>query len=321
MKRLSNSVLRNSSQLVRSTTTMEKAYQASILELFLLGMLVFGKVFTYWQSAFNMGYWEFVLAAFLVSLTYLCFVGSIAEMTSILPFSGGSYGYVRCVLGPLIGYMIGFFEAMEYVMFVATSLGAVGRVISAITGTARNAEPIYWLFFYTICLPLHILGGSAFWKVGAVLAVWIVILLLVYLLGNAGGAVLKKDHTGDSSLDPEATIFLRFFPTAGWCYKGIEVMTLTCDNIRNPGYIVPRTMMATIVAMVILFISIVLITGSIHPGAFELMIQKFPLDPGLMHAFHVDEQAAAFIAAPTMIGTTFCFIYAAAHQLYAMACS
>eukprot|EP01039_Chlorochromonas_danica_P006929 gene6930-biopygen3439 len=215
-------------------------------------------------------------------------------MTSILPFSGGSYGYVRCVLGPLIGYMIGFFEAMEYVMFVATSLDAVGRVISAITGTARNAEPIYWLFFYTICLPLHILGGSAFWKVGAVLGVWIVILVLVYLLGNAGGAVLKKDHTGDTQIDSDATTFLRFFPTAGWCYKGIEVMTLTCDNIRNPG---------------------------IHPGAFDLINEKFPLDPGLMHAFHVDEQTAAFIAAPTMIGTTFCFIYAAAHQLYAMACS
>eukprot|EP00981_Chlorochromonas_danica_P004134 scaffold808_cov180-Ochromonas_danica.AAC.2 len=322
MNRLSNSVLHKSSQLLRSTTSIQKSYQASILELFLLGMLVFGKVFTYWQSAFNMGYWEFVLAAFMVSTGYLTFVGSIAEMTSILPFSGGSYGYVRCVLGPLIGYMIGFFEAMEYVMFVATSLDAVGRVISAITGTARNAEPIYWLFFYTICLPLHILGGSAFWKVGAVLAVWIVILVLVYLLGNAGGAVLKEDHTGDvAQLDPEALSFLRYFPMAGWCYKGIEVMTLTCDNIRNPGYIVPRTMMATIVAMVIFFIGIVFMTGSVHPGAFNLINESFPLDPGLMKIFHVNKQTAAFIAAPTMIGTTFCFIYAAAHQLYAMACS
>eukprot|EP00981_Chlorochromonas_danica_P007994 scaffold1936_cov197-Ochromonas_danica.AAC.1 len=322
MNRLSNSVLHGSSQLLKSTTTMEKGYQASILELFLLGMLVFGKVFTYWQSAFNMGYWEFFLCIMIISFAYFNFVGSIAEMTSILPFSGGSYGYVRCVLGPLIGYMIGFFEAMEYVMFVATSLDAVGRAISAITGTARNAEPIYWLFFYTICLPLHILGGSAFWKVGAVLAVWIVILVLVYLLGNAGGAVLKKDHTGDvAQLDPDAMSFMRYFSISGWCYKGIEVMTLTCDNTRNPGYIVPRTMMATIMMMIVLFISVVLMTGSIHPGAFNLINEKFPLDPGLMKVFHVNKQTAAFIAAPTMIGTTFCFIYAAAHQLYAMACS
>eukprot|EP00981_Chlorochromonas_danica_P015889 scaffold14720_cov172-Ochromonas_danica.AAC.14 len=58
----------------------------------------------------------------LVSSGYICLCFCIAEMTSFLSFAGGSYGYVRCAMGPTMGYLIGFCESIEYILYVSASV-------------------------------------------------------------------------------------------------------------------------------------------------------------------------------------------------------
>eukprot|EP00981_Chlorochromonas_danica_P000600 scaffold138_cov178-Ochromonas_danica.AAC.6 len=50
----------------------------------------------------------------------------------------------------------------------------------------------------------------------------------------------------DKSFAPSAHDYLKYFPVAGWGFKGIEVMTLTCAEIPNPSVQVPRAMMGAI---------------------------------------------------------------------------
>lgn len=298
-------------------------YQASLFELYLMAMLVFGKCFTYWQTGFLMGYWEFFFAQCVVGICYLCFSSSIAEMTSILPFSGGSYGYVRCVLGPLIGYLIGFFEAMQYIMFMTTCLSYVGRILGRVFHTARVYQPLYWLCFYILAVPFQLLGGNLFWKASVLLGLWIILLALIYILGNAGDAHMTSStitshtpfHAGNEMR------YLHYFPVGGWCFKGIEVMTLTCENIANPGQNVPRAIMASVSTMVVLILALILVVGSISPGVEIVMKKTFPLNLGLQNVFGVSDNWASLITLPTVIGTFFCFLYAGSHQLYAMASS
>lgn len=308
--------------LTNSAKQDMQAYQASWIELYLLGILVVGKIFTYWQTGLSMGYWEFFFGQSTICLAYICFTSCIAEMTSILPFSGGSYGYVRCVLGPLIGYMIGFYEAMEYIMFVTACLAYIGKIMTDVLNISRDFEPLYWLVFYICAVPIHMMGGRVFWKVGAFFALWILVLMIIYILGNTGNARMSSSTTNDNNgFQPEGASFMQYYPVGGWCFKGIEVMTLTCENISSPGRNVPYAMMASVVTMVVLVWSILLIAGSITPDVNGMIQSSFPMNGGLKHIFHLSDQWISLISMPTVIGTSFCFLYAGTHQLFAMASS
>ncbi|RYY82760.1 amino acid permease, partial [archaeon] len=87
---------------------------ASVYNIYWLGItIVIGGQIIFWNLALKNGFFEFVFSVVIVGSGYVCLTFSLAEMTSILPFAGGSYGYVRCALGPFIGFVVGCCEAME----------------------------------------------------------------------------------------------------------------------------------------------------------------------------------------------------------------
>eukprot|EP00981_Chlorochromonas_danica_P013904 scaffold7068_cov179-Ochromonas_danica.AAC.4 len=301
---------------VPSEKSLPRAYKASFLELFFFVMLVFGKSLMFWPSGFAMGYWEFFLSNVFISVQYICFTLSVAEMASILPFSGGSYGYVRCVLGPFVGYMVGFFESMEYIMLVAAILAGCGRVLTIALQTSTAFEPLYWLAFYLFSLPVMILDGPWFWRVGSLMAVWMMIFLLVFLFGNCGVAEINKE----SVHWPGGWTFVQYFSVGGWCYKGLEVVTLTSDNARDPGRFIPWALVACLLTMIFLFLSLMIVLGGLSPDIYHLDTH-LPLTAGTKRLFQISERYAALLFAPAIFGAAYCFLFAAYRQLYAMASS
>lgn len=292
-----------------------KRYQASFLELYLFAMLVFGKAFTFWQTGFMMGYWEFTFCVVLISVTYICFSSSVAEMISILPFSGGSYGYVRCVLGPFVGYLVGAFESVEYVMFVAATLVSFGSIMTTVCQTHANTQPLFWLIFYLGAVPLHMSEGSWFWRASSFMSLWIIFFIIIYCLGNAPVAHL----TIQPRFSPTAMNFIHYFSVGGWGFKGIEIMTLTCDNTSNPARRVPLASMSAILSMILLICALVFIFGSIAPGITALETNNLPLTAGSRHIFGINDHFLVLLFAPAVLGSSYCFLFAATKQIHAMA--
>eukprot|EP00981_Chlorochromonas_danica_P015330 scaffold11717_cov179-Ochromonas_danica.AAC.1 len=71
-----------------------------------------GKQAVIWQGGLLLyGVWSFFVATVVCAVFYLVFTCCFAEMVSIIPFSGGCYGYVRCTLGSTIGFLTGCSEA------------------------------------------------------------------------------------------------------------------------------------------------------------------------------------------------------------------
>eukprot|EP01031_Cornospumella_fuschlensis_P035406 gene35406-42915_t len=100
---------------------------ASIYNIYWLGItIVIGGQIIFWNLALKDGFFQFLFSVVVVGGGYVCLTFSLAEMTSILPFAGGSYGYVRCTLGPFIGFIVGCCETMEYVLYVATAVAEFG---------------------------------------------------------------------------------------------------------------------------------------------------------------------------------------------------
>lgn len=291
-----------------------RSYRASFMELYFFGMLIFGKCFMVWPKGFAMGYWEFFFSGILIAIHYLAFTSCIAEMASMLPFSGGSYGYVRCVLGPFVGYMVGFFESVEYITFVAATLSVFGQILRTALQTSSAFEPLYWLTFYVISMIIMMLDGPCFWRFATFLSLWLIIFVFVFCFGNSGVAKMNDETV----YWPSESSFMNNFSVGGWCYKGIEIITLTSGHADNPGRQIPRVLMSSVLSMIFLLYGLILILGSLHPDVHHLDYY-LPLLAGTKRLFNISDRFVSLLFVPAIFGVAYCFFFAAYRQLYAMA--
>eukprot|EP00981_Chlorochromonas_danica_P011430 scaffold4011_cov197-Ochromonas_danica.AAC.12 len=292
-------------------------HKATFTELVFFGLLVFGKVFSFWTMGFSMGYWQFLISLSLACVTYLCFASSVAEMSSILPFSGGSYGYVRCVLGPFLGFIVGLFESLEYIMFLSSTLVDVGLLLGSLLHSGQNLQPLYWLLFHLLAIPAHLMGGSLFWRVSMFLSLWLVGILVVYLLASA----VRADPMPSTDLTAHPSATLHFYSSAGWCFKGLEVLTLTCEHTSEPAKRVPRAMVSSAAIMAVLLLSTFAAMGSLPPGPEILKSSLMPFAQSMEEALRGSQTLVHLLLLPALLGTVHCFLFAASQQLRAMACS
>lgn len=69
---------------------------ATFWEIFALGIvLTVGGIHIAWNGALSSGFAETVVVFVVVSIGFLCLILCSSEMTGLLPFSGGSYGFSR----------------------------------------------------------------------------------------------------------------------------------------------------------------------------------------------------------------------------------
>lgn len=152
-------------------------------------------------------------------------------------FVGGSFGYVRCTLGPVVGYLVGCCESAEYILYVATAVAEVGRLTTIITQLSPSFEPLYWMAFYIISLVIQCKGGRIFWRFNAVVAIVTTLLIVIHCLAALPQVDFsryaideERDYAGfGSSASFLDTMY--YFPLVCWFYVGVEAMTLSCDDI------------------------------------------------------------------------------------------
>ncbi|RYG91691.1 amino acid permease, partial [archaeon] len=108
------------------------------------------------------GLWSFFLATVVVGIGFICLTFSFAEMVSMLPFTGGCYGYVRCSLGPWWGYMVGCCEATKYIVFHAIMVQQVAKIVYMSLDISSDWAPLIWLGTMAIIVPVQVHGKKMF---------------------------------------------------------------------------------------------------------------------------------------------------------------
>ena len=265
------------------------------------------------------------MALFVVGAGYLCLTFCLAEMTSMMPFAGGSFGYVRCTLGPITGYLVGCCETMEYILYVATSVVEFGNLVSQILGASRSYEPLYWIVFYMVSLVIHAQGGRLFWRVNSIVTLLTVLLIVLYCLAalphvNFGKYAVHESSPGHSdAFNMSFTDVMYFFPLISWFYVGVEAMTLSCDDIRQANRTVPKMMVMSMLTLLVTSISLVFAVAAQPPGTKVVAEESLPLNPGYALAFHLhSHRLLALFALPGIYSTAYGFMFAYGRQLRAM---
>eukprot|EP01039_Chlorochromonas_danica_P003076 gene3076-3359_t len=113
-----------------------------------------------------------------------------------------------------------------------TAVAQFADLFPAMTGIDKAYSPIIWLVFYSIALPFSIQGGSWFFRFSNFIAIYLMLLIFVYFFGVVSEGNLPKYATGmvGGGMD-----FMKYYSSTLWFYVGVEALTLTCDEIKDPS--------------------------------------------------------------------------------------
>ena len=88
--------------------------------------VVIGGQYFAWNAGLAAGFGTFSMAFVCIGTAYFCLCACTAELSSCVPFAGGSYGLARCSFGSYAGFLVGICEAFEYMIYVAVSAVSLG---------------------------------------------------------------------------------------------------------------------------------------------------------------------------------------------------
>ena len=74
---------------------------------------------------------------------YLLLAMCFAELSSIVAFAGGSFGYCRAALGPFWGFMVGASEMLQNFMYVVATVMVFAHTCTMLFAVTRMLEPLW----------------------------------------------------------------------------------------------------------------------------------------------------------------------------------
>jgi ethanolamine permease len=277
-----------------------------------------------WHYGLVLGFWSFFFATMMIATVFFALFFSIAEMISILPFSGGMYGFARVTVGPYFGFMVGMFESVGNILYTMYGMLQLGFYFCFITETPRKWVPLFWLLFYSIMLTNEFLGRKYYFKLMRGLAILILLIFLFYI-----GISIPKTHTQkyfSTANDIENTFFygadltivsLQF---AAFMFFGIEIIPLVSDEVKEAKRDTPRALICTVIFVTVFGAVIMLLTFAQYPGyPFSAIFNRTPLNNGFINTFpDVTERIATVFAFIPLLATVSIYVFGFAKQMKAL---
>ena len=294
--------------------------------------IVIGGQYFSWNEGLAAGFGSELLSVFFIGTAYICLCLCNAELTSSLPFAGGAYGLARLTLGLFPGFLIGCCEAMEYVIYCASSTILLSQMLSAASGTPDFMIPIYSLLVYVVACGILITGGSIFWQISSIVGIISLLILLIFCLGsmpymNFAQNAPSPGTTG--SLDFESAYFIgglngfmKVLPLAAWFFVGVESLNLTASIVVTPKTTIPRGSLACVLTLFICSILVVFVTASLPMDKITGMpIAELttPFSLGFSLMFNISEHFAIILSIPATFATAYGFIFAYSRVIISMA--
>jgi ethanolamine permease len=261
--------------------------KANRFTLLVLGIMIVNSGPTFsWNTGLHAGFGSVVLSVAMMGSAYFCQCLNTAELSSAIPFAGGSYGLARCTLGYYAGFLTGCFEVFS--MILAVSFGSVFLTL-AIDELWPGYESLSWVFilmFFVFCGLANCAGKRVVWTISVVMAAYSLLVVLLYIFTWAP----KVDITRFANISNMETAFvggasnfMTYLPMAILLFIGDEVLNLCCDEVAEPRKEVPWAQMTVISIILIETIPVVLITCSAPPGIEATADLVSPVAFGMSH--------------------------------------
>ena len=258
-----------------------------------VGYVISGEYFG-WNLGLPLGGTYGMLAAtLLVTLMYVCFVFSYAELACAIPRAGGAFVYAARAFGPLGGLLTGVAQLVEFVF----APPAIAMAIAAYVTRRIDLDPrVVAVITYFLFTALNAWGV----KQAALFELFVTVLAVAELLLFAGIAFPSFDATAFAR-DPLPHGWFGAFeclPLAIWFYLAIEGVANAAEEAKNPQRDVAfgfgAAMLTLAVLALVVFFAAVGVAGwqaiVYPPGSSQASDAPLPL--ALLHV--VDNDSALY---------------------------
>jgi ethanolamine permease len=246
-------------------TALKKVLKPIHLWALAVGMVISGEYFGWnygWGVAGTVG---FLIATIIVTVLYVCFVFSFAELSTIIPHAGGPFAYAQKAFGSMGGLLAGYATLVEFVFAppaIAFALGSYIHFLYDGLPVIYTASACYIIF--TVVNLFGVRESAAFNMIITILA----ILELLAFIGivsphfSSGNFFAGNQHFG------VAGIFAAL-PFAVWLYLGIEGVAMVTEEVADPQRSIPKGYIAGIATLVVLALAVMVLSGGL--GNWQLL--------------------------------------------------
>lgn len=200
---------------------------------------VVGFFCNFWQRGLQEGFKAFFVAATFQSAGYICVALCLAEMLSALPFTGGTYGIVRGIIGPFVGYLIGVLEILSITGACIQLLISFGECLSTALRIPNGYEPILWLILLFVSLKLQTTYQRKRDLAFVTASIFAVSFCLIYVLGTSSESEIEvyylPENRDNKYLDHRRT-FIGMFPYPTILFGGLQLIPMVVKGAQQVRY-------------------------------------------------------------------------------------
>ncbi|MBX3723528.1 MAG: ethanolamine permease [Turneriella sp.] len=255
-----------------------------------VGYVISGMYFGWNLGLPQSGPYGMLVATLLISLMYICFVLSYAELATAIPRAGGVFVYTHRALGPYAGFLAGLAQNIEFVFAPPAIAAAIGAYLNIFF---PQVQPVFFaILAYILFTALNIWGV----RESALFGVFITVLAVVELLLFAGITLPHFDWQKFSANALPAGWWgiMPAIPFAIWFYLAIEGVANMAEEVKNPQRDLSLGFNLAMATLVIL--ALVVFFGAIGVAGWQAVVfpagSKQPSDSPL-------PLALSFITGPT----------------------
>jgi ethanolamine permease len=278
-----------------------------ILPAYLLcNIFVLGGLFINWNYALSGGYGGIILSTCIIWLGFACLVYILADISTILPFSGGSYAYVRCMIGFYPGYICGCYELIKNMVYGSLMMYALADAVSYTFNAPSYLSIILCLIFHLTIASVHIHGWKATSISSIILTSMTIIFLLIFFFGSLPH--LHREDGDNHEYQEGTSKFMQVFPLSASFFIGIESVSLLANHFPEPKTSVRIGYYGCLVTITILTIFVLISCTS----SYEEIISttKYPLNFTFANIFQMQIRKATVLTIPALILTSSSCVYA-----------
>lgn len=309
-RRLSYTSIKNKFGPATAQETLN--YKPRKWDIWVLGMtIVMGGQSLGWNASLSSDPIYSIAAYFLVGTGYITLCSSISELSGSLPFAGGAYGIALCTLGFLPAFLIGCFEALEYIMLAASATISFGDMLAALEPSLDSYKLLVYAMLYGVSLAVNIIGDTLFWRFNIALGSLSLLILLIYCFGAIPFADFRKNYQLNTMhRNSGFTAFVQVMPWTARFFMGIEAVDLACERVIKPKIWIPFGQMTGMATLFVTRAMVLFVALSLPPGEIPLAASISPFNYCFTRLFRMSYQWATLLSVPSAYASSFGFIWA-----------
>jgi len=203
---------------------------------------------------------------------------TMARLVKRIPKTGGPYVYVNEGLGKFSGFIIAWTYWVACVSAIAgisiAFVGYLGFFLPQIANSQSHALLASLLLIWIIVfLNIRSLENSSKFQLISTL-LKLLPLIFIVLLGASNFNLSNLPELNPTNLHP-ISLIATVTTLVMWSFIGIETATVPADNVINPQETIPKVLIASVITILILYISVSVAIAVLVPAS-ELLNSSAP---------------------------------------------